>query len=995
MKKRSFLPKICAFSFSMFSKALVFFLIVLMSNCSILAQVDDDWLVLDTRMECTITKAAQDITNDNQHHAYRYNEFDSEALAWEWYITDPATNDYEHWIKGAVFKDENLATEWWENKGLHHNYYDDSNENIQFWDVKQPLGDFHGENAVIKYRGFDEMGVEGTCWWKKDRFIFEVGNITKSTKDILITDNLISDLENIYSAANDCDLFKPIIELSEIQIDPFYDFDKPFYVCTSEPPMGFLKDNNGNYLTEFNDKIQISLLHEDLTIAQWEISTTYCNTSPSGASGVQCFPINFDTQIPPGSTFDNVKIHLQFQEVNEESKLFDIKQTYTCSFADYPESIDFEEEILLSFESMNLMDEDGDLPDIYIKEVFTGWESKTYFGSAQIKYLCPTEEELEGIDELWFVIHPCTYPYDYFFEDGITIPINKDVSPESAFEDIRVFGGPNDDYIAGMTAGEDPTELYLTGQFEGTSDMGNQILDSNGSKDAFVGKWNYVSDQFEWVMNIGSETGADIPVKVAFNPENEGLYTTFISEGDVVIGPNGEQLQCPPGGNIVQLKSNLNGEVIWGIHSGPVNRWAGTREAGHFHLAQDVVTDAAGNVFITGYFLGEIAFYNTDGEMGWSANAENDHLNLFLVKISNEGEILWGFHAAGNKNAQGTRLVADSEGNVYLSLYFDDSLFINGYSFDEGTGGALVKFDPDGRISWLMKISNLCIVQGMVLDQEEAYLYICGTAQRDCDFGGYVWTSDQWEYTRFFYGKISSDGVTQWIKHGETTADQPNHWPRQLAIDSEDNIYMTGHISDAVLSFSDIHLVPGNPDPDNKIIFVAAFNPDGEILWADMAADDTVGEEDYWGDYGHTIVIDGQDNAYLAGKFNNGAQFGESYLEGFGENDAFIARLNPGLITKNENLTKQNLQSATQLSQNFPNPAKTTTHIDFVLERSVRVLLEFFNPWGQCIQRIDLGHQNEGEHAVLIDVSGYVDGIYYYRLSTSKTKITKKMCVLR
>ena len=83
------------------------------------------------------------------------------------------------------------------------------------------------------------------------------------------------------------------------------------------------------------------------------------------------------------------------------------------------------------------------------------------------------------------------------------------------------------------------------------------------------------------------------------------------------------------------------------------------------------------------------------------------------------------------------------------------------------------------------------------------------------------------------------------------------------------------------------------------------------------------------------------------------------------------------------------------LYQNYPNPFNPTTEINYTLNQSQIVNLSVFNSKGELVQTLFDGKKNQGMHSVKFDASKLNSGIYFYKLSTTKTAETKSMLFLK
>lgn len=82
-----------------------------------------------------------------------------------------------------------------------------------------------------------------------------------------------------------------------------------------------------------------------------------------------------------------------------------------------------------------------------------------------------------------------------------------------------------------------------------------------------------------------------------------------------------------------------------------------------------------------------------------------------------------------------------------------------------------------------------------------------------------------------------------------------------------------------------------------------------------------------------------------------------------------------------------------ELLQNIPNPANESTEISFVISEKQNVLLEIMDSKGSVIETVAKEITSAGKHTYKVNVSNYTSGLYYYRLTSDKISITKKMIV--
>ncbi len=95
-----------------------------------------------------------------------------------------------------------------------------------------------------------------------------------------------------------------------------------------------------------------------------------------------------------------------------------------------------------------------------------------------------------------------------------------------------------------------------------------------------------------------------------------------------------------------------------------------------------------------------------------------------------------------------------------------------------------------------------------------------------------------------------------------------------------------------------------------------------------------------------------------------------------------------------KNKTAQ-LPGAFDLSQNYPNPFNPTTNITFTLKQKEAVKLAVYDALGKQVASLLDETRNAGEYTVTFDAKGLTSGVYYYKLSTGASSLTKKMLLMK
>lgn len=92
---------------------------------------------------------------------------------------------------------------------------------------------------------------------------------------------------------------------------------------------------------------------------------------------------------------------------------------------------------------------------------------------------------------------------------------------------------------------------------------------------------------------------------------------------------------------------------------------------------------------------------------------------------------------------------------------------------------------------------------------------------------------------------------------------------------------------------------------------------------------------------------------------------------------------------------KENKPDKFELYQNYPNPFNSSTTISFTILREEFVELSVYNCLGERIKVLKNELLKPGNYTIKFDASGFSSGIYFYRLTTPKGSITKKMLCIK
>jgi hypothetical protein len=324
----------------------------------------------------------------------------------------------------------------------------------------------------------------------------------------------------------------------------------------------------------------------------------------------------------------------------------------------------------------------------------------------------------------------------------------------------------------------------------------------------------------------------------------------------------------------------------------PVHEWTNTITSSNNDGVHDIITDASGNVYATGYFTSSISIQAADTTIDFPHDDDKD---IFLVKFSSEGNFIWAHVFGGNFNDEGYALATDNFGNVYMTGYFsdeidfdpspDDTFFV---SAGLGVGDIFItKYDPDGNFIWGFPIGDMFTDEGRdIVFDPAGFIYLSGgfVGTVDSDPGPDLFELSPASFASdIFLAKYDLDGNLVWAENiGGTSSEDL----QAITLSNSGNLQLTGGFS----STTDLdpsadlaeHASLGYTD-----LFLASYDTDGNYLWSH-----SFGSTGY--DISHDLVTDASNNIYMTGNFWNTVNFsttgGTTEVTSVAQSDMFLAK---------------------------------------------------------------------------------------------------------
>ncbi|MDQ3021173.1 MAG: YCF48-related protein [Bacteroidota bacterium] len=101
------------------------------------------------------------------------------------------------------------------------------------------------------------------------------------------------------------------------------------------------------------------------------------------------------------------------------------------------------------------------------------------------------------------------------------------------------------------------------------------------------------------------------------------------------------------------------------------------------------------------------------------------------------------------------------------------------------------------------------------------------------------------------------------------------------------------------------------------------------------------------------------------------------------------------LTAVNENIISSNIPNDFKLHQNYPNPFNPSTTIKFDVPNSGNISLKLYSQLGKEVASLIDGVRNAGTYEILFDASALASGVYFYKIISDRTALTKKMLLVK
>lgn len=308
--------------------------------------------------------------------------------------------------------------------------------------------------------------------------------------------------------------------------------------------------------------------------------------------------------------------------------------------------------------------------------------------------------------------------------------------------------------------------IYVTGFFFGQATFGSITLNSvSGGKDCFIAKLNS-SGTFIWAVSCGGSM-ADIGNGISVDPSGN-IFVAGQFEGNATFGPAAFTSMTNPNTSLPSIdvfisKLDNNGNFLWTKHGA----------AKYTDRALDIICDNSGNAYICGQFSDTIQFMNVYNNPVMNAifllKVDGAGNETWFRRASGTFSIAYGLALDNNQDLY---MTGDYQGQ--LAFYGSPTNFLSDNYSDRVF---LAKYSPGGNFIWASSSSsNNYISSRCVAVDPNNDPYILG--EFGCTLNDYSdlygqGTFNNIGYKDIFVTKFNSTGTFQWARNfGGPGADQ-------------------------------------------------------------------------------------------------------------------------------------------------------------------------------------------------------------------------------
>lgn len=306
-----------------------------------------------------------------------------------------------------------------------------------------------------------------------------------------------------------------------------------------------------------------------------------------------------------------------------------------------------------------------------------------------------------------------------------------------------------------------------------------------------------------------------------------------------------------------------------GHSQSPRWQWAVQATGSSVSQVKNVAVDASGNTYLVGFFSQDIRF-------GATALTSQGASDLFVAKLSPQGNWEWAVAAGGAGSDRATGVALDATGHVFIAGSFSKEVSLAGKALrSQGETDVFVaQISTAGKWQWATSAGGPGQDLASALTATgTGELVVAGYFVETAAFGTRQVVSNG--SIDAFVAQLSRTGGWNWATAAGGSSND-DAWA--LAATATGEVYVTGYFSDTV-TFGATTLTGRGADD----AFVGKLSRGGQWQWA--TAGTSTGTV-----YGRALVADPAGGVFVTGSFSGKATFDKMVLSA-NNDDGFVGRL--------------------------------------------------------------------------------------------------------
>ena len=350
-----------------------------------------------------------------------------------------------------------------------------------------------------------------------------------------------------------------------------------------------------------------------------------------------------------------------------------------------------------------------------------------------------------------------------------------------------------------------------------------------------------------------------------------GSFTGSIVLGSNVLNaPNGVPGQPPPA-DLFIAKLDAAGNYIWAVQGG----------GQAYVTSEDLFVDAAGNVYITGYFDDYSVRFGAGGPILFNSSASSEAYVAKLDGMTHQWQ--WAQRCGGAGQDVGRAVAVNSSGEVYLSGSFYGTTANFGpftLTNPQGLNACWAKLDANGMWLWARQLGTGSLLALDLIPDSQGAIYVAGSFKAPAASLGSITLTTQAMPTSptpqggdIFVAKANGAGNWLWAVQGDALNGQNIAELGGLAYNGAGKLYVCGEYCNAAARFGstvlpNLSIQRPQPNPLPPVPYTNNYYSDGFVAQLDAGtgawqwATRTGGSLD---EYMGGITADGQGRVCVGG----------------------------------------------------------------------------------------------------------------------------------